>query len=299
MRTPGTTRCWPALAVCVLLASPAVAGEGAPFDPLSADPAAGEHPGQMVELSIPSDGAQLYGVFYRAAGSAPHATIALLHGFAGFEQNEDLAQVMRRAGFNVLIFHYRGAWGSTGSFSFSHCIEDTAAVLTYLRAPANAERLGIDPQRLILIGHSVGGHIAGLVAARDPAVAGVAMISAANRRLAMARPDWETVTQARYATEIGPLRGTQAQTLVAELRRHARDWDLVPLAARWQGRPVLVVSADDLFADEDAAIVAAARAANPQHLTAVHLATDHAYSGARVALARALLAWLGQFSAPP
>jgi pimeloyl-ACP methyl ester carboxylesterase len=53
-------------------------------------------------------------LFYLAGGPGPHPTIVLLHGFPGNEQNLDLAQSIRRAGWNVLTLHYRGAWGSPG-----------------------------------------------------------------------------------------------------------------------------------------------------------------------------------------
>ena len=43
------------------------------------------------------------------------------------------------------MFHYRGAWGSHGAFSFSHAMEDTMDMLAYMRTPSNATRLGIDP----------------------------------------------------------------------------------------------------------------------------------------------------------
>lgn len=279
------------LAAAAHLATAALAGAPPP-DPLLADPPAQQPPPQMLEMTIASHGAQLYGVFYQAGGAGAHPTLVLLHGFAGFEQNEDLAQAARRAGLNALIFHYRGSWGSTGSFSFAHCIEDTAAVVTYLRA--HAAQLAVDPRRIVLAGHSVGGHVAGIVAAQDRQIAGLALISAANRRLALARPGWSEETRARFEGEVGPLRGTSAAALVAELKSHAQEWDLVTLAPRWRGRPVLVVSSDDRFRDEDDAVIAAAE---PALLSAVHLATDHAYSGQRVALTRALLQWLRQFEA--
>jgi uncharacterized protein len=222
----------------------------------------------------------------------------LLHGFPGFEQNEDLAQVLRRAGWNALIFHYRGAWGSEGVFSFSHCVEDVQEVLKYLRTPAVAARLSVDPQRLLLVGHSVGGVVAGVVAAGDRQVIGVAMISAANRHLAMPQPGWEQQTIERYRHEMGPLQGATAQALVAELKAHAERWDLVRLAPLWQPRPVLIVHSDDMFAAESVAFAAVARASDPAHLTDVHLATDHVYSYARIALARAVLAWIAGLPNP-
>jgi pimeloyl-ACP methyl ester carboxylesterase len=269
-----------------LLAACAWAQAPPGIDPLGSDPPPdAAHPPAMVQLTVPSHGADLFGVYYRAAGAAPHATVVLLHGFPGFEQNEDLAQAARRAGFNVFIFHYRGAWGSGGSYSFTHCIEDVESMLAYLRVPANAARLGVDRRRLVLVGHSVGGHIAGIVAARDPGVVGVAMISAANRRLQLARPGGSAELRAHFQAQLAPLSGADAGALVAELTAHASDWDLPELAPRWRGRAVLIVFSEG-------ALTAAVRATDPAHLTQLHLPTDHAYSGARVALARALIAWL-------
>src|SRR3569833_1534513 len=131
------------------------------------------HPAVMYQLAVPSHDATVFGVFYRASGGDPHPTVVLLHGLPGFEQNGDLAQTIRRAGWNVLIFHYRGSWASGGTFSFANCVEDIHAVLDYLRTPENASRLGIDFRRLALIGHSMGGFVAGCGAMRDEAVVGV------------------------------------------------------------------------------------------------------------------------------
>jgi uncharacterized protein len=269
-------------------------------DARAADPAADpEASAGMVEISIDSHGSSVYGVFYRAAGTGVHGTVVLLHGFPGFEQNEDLAQALRRGGWNVLMFHYRGAWGSEGEFSFSHCVEDVQEVLAYLRTPEIARRLHSDPRRLVLVGHSVGGVLAGVVAAADPKVMAVAMISAANRHLAMAQPAWEQQTVERFGRETGPLRGTTAPALVAELRANADQWDLVRLAPLWKPRPVLIVRSDDMFGAESVAFATAARQSDPAAVTAVHLTSDHVYSNARIELARVLLRWIQGLPAPP
>lgn len=283
-----------------LLCACALAGPAIAADPVSTDPPAdaGARAG-MEELSIDSHGAALYGVFYRASGAGTHGTVVLLHGFPGFEQNQDLAQVLRRAGWNALLFHYRGAWGSQGEYSFSHCIEDVQAVLAYLRTPAVAAHLAVDPQRLVLVGHSVGGWLAGVVAASDRGIIGVAMISAANRRLAMARPGWEEQLTEHFRAEMGPLRGTTPQALMTDLKAHAQQWDLVQLAPLWKPRPVLIVRSDDAFDAEDEAFAAVARATDPAHVTDLHLVTDHAYSDARIALARAVLTWIARLNAVP
>ena len=115
-----------------------------------------------------SNGTRLNTVMFLASGAGPHPTVLLLHGFPGNEKNLDLAYVLRRAGWNVLFPHYRGSWGSGGNFSFSNAIEDTQAALNFLREPANVKKYHIDPTRIVLIGHSMGGLMAAYTAARDP-----------------------------------------------------------------------------------------------------------------------------------
>src|SRR5512140_2251771 len=82
-------------------------------------------PAAMESMDIASHGSDMHGIVYLAEGPGPHPTVILLHGFPGNEQNLDLAQSIRRAGWNVLFFHYRGSWGSQGNFSFANSIDDT------------------------------------------------------------------------------------------------------------------------------------------------------------------------------
>ena len=93
----------------------------APFiadDPVTDDPGPIDEssPPALLELTIDSHGSNLGGIMYKANGPGPHPTVILLHGFPGNEKNLDVAQSLRRAGFNVIFYHYRGAWGSEGKY---------------------------------------------------------------------------------------------------------------------------------------------------------------------------------------
>lgn len=81
--------------------------------------------------------------------------VLMLHGYPGNERNFDIAQSLRMAGFAVVQFSYRGVWGSHGYYSFTHIVEDTLAVAEYIRE--HAAEFRINPDRLYLFGHSVGG----------------------------------------------------------------------------------------------------------------------------------------------
>src|SRR5690242_7519341 len=60
------------------------------------------HPPGMTDLRIDSHGSAMNAVLYTAGGASPHPVVVLFHGFPGNEQNLDLAQAIRRAGFSVL-----------------------------------------------------------------------------------------------------------------------------------------------------------------------------------------------------
>src|SRR5689334_11321801 len=128
------------------------------------------HPASMEVLHIPTGGAEINGVAYLASGEGPHPTLVICHGWPGNEKNLDLAQAVRRAGWNAVTFNYRGSWGSPGEFHFSQVMEDPAAVLAWLRKPENASKYGIDPKRIAIAGHSMGGWATAQTASRDPAL---------------------------------------------------------------------------------------------------------------------------------
>jgi hypothetical protein len=72
------------------------------------------NPPSLAILTIPSHEVDMDAFFYLAAGAGSHGTVVLVHGLPGYEINGDLAQSIRRAGWNVLLFHYRGTWGVSG-----------------------------------------------------------------------------------------------------------------------------------------------------------------------------------------
>jgi pimeloyl-ACP methyl ester carboxylesterase len=294
------------VALLALLATRVAVVGAAPLPPpvdaaITTDPARDTaHPAAMYQLSIPSHDAVMFGVFYRAAGADPHPTVLFLHGLPGFEQNGDVAQTLRRSGWNVLIFHYRGAWGSGGTFSFSNCVDDVHAALEYLRTPENVTKLGVDPRRLALIGHSMGGFLAGIGAQRDDAVLGAALISAWNPGVFATRPSPQLDKQQleEFRGDVGPLSGTTPEALLDEAKRNAAAWDLVSHANLWGSRPVLVVESDDFLHTDDVAIASAVRKTPSGQITEVQMPTDHAYSDHRIALAATLLGWLKQLEPP-
>ena len=100
------------------------------------------HPARNQQLLIDSHGAKMNALFFLAAGAGPHPTMLLLHGLPGNERNLDLAQAVRRAGWNVLTFTYRGAWGSEGDFSISNSLEDSRANVKVITTLLESAKVG-------------------------------------------------------------------------------------------------------------------------------------------------------------
>jgi dipeptidyl aminopeptidase/acylaminoacyl peptidase len=137
--------------------------------------APGEHDG-ITGVTFSSGGHQLLGTLYLACGSEPKPTALLLHGCPGLQQNGDLAVALRDRGWNALIFHYRGSWGSGGRYDLRTVPADVTAAVDHLSSGAYPQ---VDPRRLAVVGHSLGGWAAVLAAARDPRLRAVAACAAA------------------------------------------------------------------------------------------------------------------------
>ncbi|WP_112240651.1 alpha/beta hydrolase family protein [Kribbella monticola] len=234
---------------------------------------------------VPSAGFDLPGVLHLPAGAGPHPTVLLLHGFPGNERNFDLAQVLRRAGFATLVFHYRGSWGAAGAWSWSNVLEDArAAVATLRRAP------GLDPDRFAIVGHSLGGFAALHTAAADPAISAVASITCFDLGAAGTATDPDQYVEP-WDGELLPLRGTSGRALVDEMVAHGPEWRLAGLAPALGGRPVLLIGAgrDQAAPYEQHHLPLVEAYSGAEH----HLfPTDHALSDHREELAATVLDFL-------
>lgn len=280
------------IALALGMASPALAQA----NPLLVDPPASASPRARMEvLHIPSGGVEINGVAYLAAGPGPHPTIVICHGWPGNEKNLDLAQALRRAGWNAITFNYRGAWGSPGNFRFAQNPEDARAVLAMLRQPDMAARLGIDTSRIVLAGHSMGGWVTAKVASDEPGLAGAILISAANMGLLGRMPDDRLLAQAAGNSE--GLAGTSPAIQAAELREKAAAFDVRANAAGLARQPLLVLTSDDGLKPMTDPLVTAARAAGGR-VSEHHQPTDHSWSDARLTLARKIYDWLKALPRP-
>lgn len=277
--------------VATLLAAPCMAGaQQVPAAIYTDPPADRTHPARMTVLHIPSHGLAINGIVYSPPGAGSHPTLVICHGLPGNEKNLDLAQAVRRAGWNAVTFNYRGSWGSPGVFRFAQNLEDAAAVLAYLRDPQHAATLGVDPRRVAIAGHSMGGWVAALTAGRDHDLIGAVTISAADFGLLGAMRHDELV--ALMADNMEALAGVTAESMADEVQAHAGEFRLRNAAAGLARLPLLALTSDDGLGPQTDALVKAVRASDATRVTAVHVATDHGWSDHRIALESLIIDWL-------
>jgi pimeloyl-ACP methyl ester carboxylesterase len=289
-------RTWLAAVIVALGLSASAVGKPLPLPPAiyTDPPADAAHPARSEVLHIPTGRAggavAINGLAYVAAGPGAHPTLVLLHGYPGNEKNLDLAQAVRRAGWNVVTFNYRGSWGSPGSFRFANVAQDPAAVLAYLRRPEIAAKLQIDTHRLVIGGHSMGGWATAITAAADPDLKGAILISAADMATSGAtRTPAELTALAADSSE--SLADVTPQSMAADMAGLSPKLAFPALAPGLARQPLLVLTSDDGLAPSADKLAAAVRAHHGQ-VTTVHAATDHSWNGKRILLEAEIIRWL-------
>lgn len=255
------------------------------------------YPPSLVELNFDSYGKRLNGILYQANGQGPHPTVVLLHGYPGNEKNLDLAQEVRRKGYNVLFFHYRGAWGSGGDFSFTHVVEDVNSATAFLRNQADKYR--VDANRIYLVGHSMGGFAALQGAARDSEIKCVAGLASADVGTLAKIVESDPAAAKSFASgadNLSMLANWSGNKVLAELKSNKNNFSLISIAPKLNGKAVLLVAAD-----QDKVIVpevfhkpmVTAYQQQPNiKLTHKIISGDHSFSWSRLELINAVSIWL-------
>ena len=245
-------------------------------------------PGSCEELTISSHGSRLAAFMYTAPGQRPHPTLILLHGFPGNERNLDLAQSVRRTGWNVLYFDYRGSWGSEGDFSFSNCVEDVASAVAFCKQQAKALR--IDTTRLALFGHSMGGWVALKALAQLPEIKKAVILSPWDIYGIAASTDGSRATIEKYADGLFVLRKASGNALMVPVLADAQAFQLTAMGPALSARQLV-------FLDENRrneAWIKPIGAANKAGFRYEVWDTDHPFSNKRIALTKTVLEFLNK-----
>ena len=137
-----------------------------------------------LQYANPGAGIKLAATLTIPPGKGPFPAVVLITGSGQQDRDESLlghkpflvlSDYLTRKGIAVLRSDDRGAGGSGGDFAIATTADfatDTEAAVAYLKT-----RPEVDPHRIGLIGHSEGGVIAPMVAARNGDIAFIVMMA--------------------------------------------------------------------------------------------------------------------------
>lgn len=203
-----------------LLPPGSASGEAQPSQPPAPAPAAGE--AREEQVTVGKGEWALPGTLTLPAGSGPFPAVVLVHGSGPQDRDStvgackpfrDLARSLAARGIAVLRYekrtkqHAAKMAASAGSITVrEETIDDALAAVALLK-----KHPSINPQRIFVAGHSLGGMLAPRIAALDADIAGI-ILMAAN-----ARPVPELILeQLAYIRSLG---GPEAETAGQELER--------------------------------------------------------------------------------
>ncbi len=273
------------------------------FNPVINDPQNinKEFPSSMMPLLLHHKGERILGTYLLAAGEGPHPLVLLLHGFPGNETNLDIAHAIKRAGFNVMIIHYRGSWGSGGSFSWSNSFEDVQFVLDFLYNNLDP-KYRLDNSKIIPIGHSMGGFAALLIAAKNKSIKNAGSFGGFNigyfGKFLKENPQFMELTKERmeFGTEI--LNGTSPDLLLNEMIKNADEWDLTNYTEDFSSKNILLIAAKfDAIALPELHHSPLKKffEQNKKSKVEIHeLNAGHSFSDSRIKLTHLIIDWLNK-----
>lgn len=148
--------------------------------------------------------------------------VLMLHGHPGGDKNLDIGEALRANGYAVAVISYRGVWGSHGDYLLTHNIEDVIATVDFLREKAADYRL--DPEKVFLFGHSMGGFSALNAMARGVKVSGAVLMAPydAGFKYLYDRPNFDSVMACKAR---GYFRLSSENALEEDAARNAESWN--------------------------------------------------------------------------
>lgn len=193
------------------------------------------------EVTFPNGDITLAGTLTLPQGDGPFPALILLSGSGqqdrdeslslapGYRPFREIADTLTRQGIAVLRYDDRGMGGSTAgdlaAVTSADFADDAEAALRYLQ-----DRVDIDSQQIGFLGHSEGGILAAMVAARNPDVAYViSMAGSAVDGYDVVLKQVERLALARGENPAGVASAVEQQKAILDLVK-SQDWTALEAA---------------------------------------------------------------------
>ncbi|MEK6552443.1 MAG: hypothetical protein AABZ54_03215 [Bacteroidota bacterium] len=273
------------------------------FDPVTQDSPIidREYPATKAPVVFYNEGSKILGTIFLAAGKEPHATAILLCGFPGNESNADIAYMLRRQGFNVLTFYYRGSWGSQGIYSWKNLVNDTLAAYNFLKDKSITEQFKIDEKKIFFIGHSIGGFAALYNSIFLNDVKNICAMAPFNAgyfgKFLQVNPEIKLYSIQKMLSSMDFVNCNSPGSLLDEIIEHSDKWDLINYIDKLKEKNLLIIGAKyDITAPLEIhhnPFIDKLKTNNSKLETTV-LATCHSFSDKRIQLMRLISDWTKQ-----
>lgn len=197
-----------------------------------------------VDVSIPAPGFNIAGTLTmpKGEGRLRHPTVVLVGGSGPVDRDEtvagipifaQLADALAERGFMVLRYDKRGVGQSGGrveTVTLEDYADDVMAIIKWL-----GKRDDVDPRRMAVVGHSEGGSVAMIAAAKEKKIASIVLVAAPGSTGADL-----VLEQQRHQLELMNLPDTERQQKI-ELQQKVqaaviseKGWEGVPEEVRRQ-----------------------------------------------------------------
>jgi len=242
--------------------------------------------GNIEGTIIKSEGVDLLGTIYIGVGEGKRPTALLLHGLPGFEKNVDIAYRLREMGWNVLIPHYKGCWGSDGNYRFTGIPTDVKNWITHIETKPY-----VNGEKIFLVGHSLGAWATIVTTAQDERVKGAVAISGGISN----KPTWAEAmgnSHVKNLIEQKFLKGITFEEAVEDMVVRGSELASQDWIGKISPRPLLMVGAElDEAATPDSVKALYEYAEEPKKLVMINDA-DHVFTKKRAELVNTVTDWL-------
>lgn len=260
---------------------------------------------EPIKIELKSKGSLLNAFFYSCTSERPAPVVVLLHGWPGNPGNPlELAPKICAGGVHVLVFNYRGTWGSEGFTSLKNSTEDIAEVVNFFKEKSTADKYSIDTSRIIVAGYSYGGGAMLVAAIHFPGID--RMISIAGADTSAFIRTLESDTQFRKNFEERLANGTKpgsfariegtAPEFLDSLFKNVAYFDSVENASILKDKKILfIVGWDDNTSKMEVnafPLYRKLREINAPDVSIIAFQDDHTFMRSRDGVAQAIVDWV-------